>query len=540
MCNYAVSSKKIKGGRFMKKFLAIVLSIAMFLTLAVGCGSEGNKEEVSSNTSTQEEEKVVVVAMSSDPMHFNNNSSDAAYAYANSNIMSQLLRNTITTDLHPDLAKTWEVSEDGLEYTFNLVENVKWHDGEKFTSKDVKWTIDNIIEQKGVRVDRLKDVKEIKCPDDNTVVVELKSPNAAIINVIGTIEIMPAHLYEGTDWLDNPANQHPIGTGPFKFVEHKKGVSVTLEAFDDYFLGRPEIDKIIYMNIPDENTVVQAYLNNEVDVMDLAAAISPAAVPTLEKTPNTKIQTMISTDRQYMVTNMQKSPWDNVKVRQAIAYALDRDEMVKKAHKGYAVKAEGFYTPGVKWAYTDEYKMPEKNIEKAKQLLDEAGFKPDSDGVRIKDAEIVIFQFAVFTDIARVAQANLKEIGIESTITTLEYAAWNERLKKGDFDIAIIGGNHGPDPDGMSIRVGTGGILNFMGYSSPVVDSLLKKGVVESDINKRREIYVELQKVLSEDLPVLPLTEWCYIIVTRDNITGHPIELKEKAGAAEYYFMDMN
>lgn len=523
----------------MKKRIALFMAVIMVFAMLAGCGKKDNTPGNSTENPSEKKEKVVVVAMSSDPVHFNNNSSDAAYAYPNSNIMSSLLKSTVTTNLEPNLASSWDTSEDGLIYTFHLHDNVKWHDGEKFTSKDVKWTFDTIIKEKGVAVDRLTSVKEVKCPDDNTVVFTLKSRNAAILGIVGLIDIMPAHIYEGTDWLTNPANQKPIGTGPFKFVDHQKGVSVTLEAFDDYFLGRPEVDKLIYKVIPDENTVVQAFLNNEVDIMDLAAAISPAAIPTLEKTPNTKIQTMISTDRQYMVTNMKKSPWNNIKVRQALALALDRDEMVKKAHKGYAEKAVGFYTPGVKWAYADEYKMPDKDIEKAKQLLDEAGFKPDSNGIRIKGAQIVIFQFAVFADLAKVAQANLKEIGIDTTITSLEYAAWSERLKKGDFDIAIIGGNHGPDPEGMRIRVGSNGLLNYMGYSNPVVDGLLDKGILESDVNKRREIYVELQKVLSEDLPVLPLTEWCYIIVTRDNISGHPIDLKDKAAAAEYYYLNV-
>lgn len=525
----------------IKKLAMLILATSTIFLLA--CGQEPGKVSSADNGNDskgiEKKDKTIVVAMSSDPVHFNNNSSDAAYAYPNSNIMSRLLKSTVTTDLAPDLAKEWEVSEDHLSYTFHLYDNVLWHDGEAFTSKDVKWTIDEIIAKKGVIVNRLSSIDEVVCPDEHTVVVNLKSPNAAILSVLSQIDVMPAHLYEGTDWLSNPANQHPIGTGPFKFVEHKKGVSVVLEAFDNYFLGRPNIDKIIYMAIPDENTVVQAYLNHEVDVMDLAAAISPAAVPTLEKMDHTKIQTMISTDRQYMVTNMQKSPWKDVKVRQAIALALDRDEMVKKAHKDYAEKAEGFYTPGVEWAYDGQYKMPERDIEKAKRLLDEAGYEADGNGVRIKAAEIVIFQFAVFNDLAKIAQANLKEIGIETTITSLEYAAWDERLKKGEFDIAIIGGNHGPDPDGMSIRVGTDGILNYMKYSNPQVDQLISAGAKETDKIKRKEIYSQLQKVLSEDLPVLPLTEWCYIIVTRDNITGHPIELKDKAGAAEYYYMDI-
>lgn len=528
-----------KGGIFVKRKVSLFLVVVLVMSLLAGCGNNGQTNEGGEKPKGDADEKVVVVAMSTDPNHFNTNTSDSSNSFPSSNIFSSLVKTTITTEIAPDLAESWDISDDGLEYVFHLAKGVKWHDGEDFTSKDVKWTIETIIEEKGQLVDRLSSIEEITCPDDDTVVFKLKSPNAAILSILAQAHILPSHLYEGTDWLTNPANQSPVGTGPFKFVEHNRGVSITLEAFDDYFLGRPELDKVIYMAIPDENTVVQAYLNEEVDVMDLAAAISPAAIPTLEKQPGTKIDTMISTDRQYMITNMQKEPWNDVRVRQAVAYALDRDEMVKKAHKGFAERAEGFYTPSVEWAYTDEYKMPEKDIEKAKQLLDEAGYLPDSNGVRIKDAEIVIFQFAVFTEIAKIAQANLREIGIETNITTLEYAAWDERLNQGEFDIAIIGGLHGPDPDQMSFRVGTGGTLNYMKYSSPVVDELLAKGVQESDLEKRKEIYAELQKVLSEDLPVLPLTEWCYIIVTRDNITGHPIEHPDESGASEYYKLNI-
>ena len=149
--------------------------------------------------------------------------------------------------------------------------------------------------------------------------------------------------------------------------------------------------------------------------------------------------------------------------------------------------------------------MPERDIEKAKQLLDEAGYTPNEDGVRIKDAEIVIFQFAVFSDIAKVVQANLKEIGIESKITTLEYAAWEERLQGGDFDR---------------------------------IEELFKLGRAANE-EDRPQYYYEMQKIMSEELPVMPLTEWCYIVVTRDNITGHYAELTDKAGSGDYYYLDV-
>lgn len=533
----------------MKRKLSLLLIVVLLVASLSGCNSSDTTDvdqpdntdsgEVQADPGEDEEEKVLIVASSSEPLHYNTNAVDAGSSYPSANIYSTLFKLSVTNVIVPDLANTYEVTEDGLTYTFHLVDNAKWHDGEKFTSEDVKWTYEAILSEKGMNYERLSCIEEITCPDDKTVIFNLSNRNAAFISLVTRVSILAEHLYAGTDWLDNPANQSPIGTGPFKFVEHKKGVNVTLEAFDDYFKGVPKIDRIVYKTIPDQNVVVQSYLNGEVDIIDLAAAISPSAMPIIESQPNTKIQTMISADRQYMVTNLANEPWSNVKVRQAISYAVDRPDLVAKAHKGYAEVAEGFYTPAISWAYTDEYKMPDRDIEKAKQLLDEAGYLPDENGVRIKDAEIVIFQFAVFSDIATIVQANLKEIGIESSITTLEYAAWDERLNEGKFDIAIIGGYHGPDPEGMIIRVGTGGLLNFMNYSSPVVDGLLEQGVQTSIVEERAVIYKDLQKVLSEELPILPLTEWCYIIVTRDNITGHPLEESDRAGAADYFYLDI-
>lgn len=524
----------------MKKKISILLVIMMVMSMLTGCGESANNKPAGNNSNSTDngKEKVLVVAATQEPLHFNMNATNAGSNFAAVNIYSSLFKSSVTGVIIPDLCKDYTISEDGLTYTFNLHENVKWHDGKDFSSEDVKFTLEAIQENKGNNVERLACISEIECPDKNTVVFKLSEKSAGLIALLPQVKILAKHLYEGQDWLENPANQNPVGTGPFKFVEHKKGTNVTIEAFDDYFLGRPNVDKIVFKTIPDENTIVQAYINNEIDVMDLAGAISPAAMPNLENQSNTKISTMISADRQYMITNLAKSPWSDVKVRQAVALAIDRDEMVTKAHKGYAEKAIGFYTPAVKWAYTDEYKMPEKDIEKAKQLLDEAGFTPDKDGIRIKDAEIVIFQFAVFSDIAKIVQANLKEIGIDCKITTLEYAAWEEKLQSGAFDIAIIGGYHGPDPDNMVIRIGEKGVLNFMKYKNDRIEELFKLGRNANE-EERPAVYYEMQKIMSEELPVMPLTEWCYIVVTKDNITGHYADLTDKAGSGDYYYIDI-
>lgn len=530
-----------------KRILAGILSLSLVLSLGA-CGNntptENNgstsKSQSTNTAETTKEKGTLVVSCSNAPIHYNGVANNMAGSFPAVNIFSSLLETTISGQIIPDLAKEYTISEDGLTYTFNLHDNVKWHDGEKFTSADVKFTFETIVNEKGVNVGKYKNIKEILTPDDNTVVFKLENIDAALVSYLPQTDILPKHIYEGTDWLENPANKKPIGTGAFKFVSEEKDVSITLEANKEYFKGEPGVDRIIYKIIPDENTAVQAYLNGEVDILGLPSAISPSAVPSLVNAPNTKVQTMISADRQYLVTNLAKEPWNDVKVRQAVSLCLDRPQYVEKAHKGYAEPAEGFYTPAVSWAYTDEYKMPDQDIEKAKALLDEAGLKADANGVRIKDVEIMIFEFAVFSDIATILQQNLKAIGIEAKITTLEYAAWNDKMTEGKFDIGIIGGYHGPDPDSMRIRVGEGGTLNYSKYNNPKLEELLDKGAQESNIEKRAVIYKEMQKLLSEELPVMPLTEWCYIIVTRDDISGHPIENQDSIGSANYFNVKFN
>lgn len=519
----------------MKRFF-VLLTIAIFII--AGCTPDSGNN---SSTSSGDEEKVVVIALGNDPQHFNTNFTDASSGgYITANVLNSLVALDDAHNILPDLANDWEIADDAKEYTFHLEEGVKWHDGEDFSSKDVQWTINEILDKKGFDYDQLKLVEEVETPDDTTVVIKLSEPNSALLSVLTNVKILPAHIYEGTDWGTNPANQEPIGTGPFKFVEHKKAVSITLEANEDYFKGRPNVDRLIFNIIPDENTVVQSFLNGEVDIIDYSSALSPGAVPELEKADDVKMVQTISNSRQYMIMNLDRDPWKDAKVREAFAYAIDRDEIVDKAHKGYAEKAEGFYTPTVEWSFNDVDIMPERDIEKAKELLDEAGLTEDSNGVRIDDLQLLLFEFPVFNDIAKVVQSNLKEIGIESTISSLEYSAWDEKVRNGDFDVTILGGNWGIDPEHLSVRTGSSGSMNLMNYSNSDIDELLAEGLKVVEQEDRADIYKEVQKLMSEDYPLLPLTEWMYLFAMKDNITGHPIDDGiGKVGGADYSLIDI-
>lgn len=497
----------------MKKLLYILVIIIASVSIA-SC----------SNNSMPADDKTLVVCMGNDPIHFNPNIAESIAGYPASNIMSHLIGRDDMNNYVVDLAESWSISDEGKKYTFNLTKNVRWHDGEPFTAADVEWTFKTIIKEKGLLVNRLSSIDSIACPDDLTVVFKLKEPDASFLSVVANAFILPRHIYEGTDWRTNAANLRPIGTGPFKFVEYKRDSSIILEANDDYFRGRPNIDKLIYRIIPDENTAVQAFKNGEVDILDYSSAVTPSAVPELEGMNGVRVVKSISTSRQYIAFNLMKEPFDSIDMRQAVAFAVDRDEIVAKAHKGYGSKAEGFYTPAVTWAYNDRDVLPKRDLDNAIRALNRAGYYPDQDGVRLKDIDIVTFQFPTFVDMARVVQENLKEIGIEANITVLEYSAWYEQVRRGDFHIAIVGGDWGSDPEGLTVRVNTHGFMNIMGYSNPEIDYLLEKGRKTFIQDERAAIYKDVQKIISEDLPIVPLSEWMYIVATRDYINGHPID----------------
>lgn len=514
----------------MKRKISLMLGIIIIFISFTAC-----KNRSTGNI------KTVLVCLGDDPAHFNVNLDDCDGIFPATNIFNRLIARDDMNNYVMDLAESWSVSEDGKEYTFYLNKGVRWHDGELFTSQDVKWTFDTIIKEKGLLVNRLNSIDKIICSDDFTVKFRLKIPDASFLSVVSDTFIMPKHIYEGTDWTVNKANKHPIGTGPFKFLDHRRCVSITLEANDNYFRGRPQIDRLIYSIIPDENAAIQAFKNREIDVIDYSSAVSPAAVPLLENMKGVKVVKSITTSRQYMAFNFKKELFNKLEIRQAIALAVDRDEIVEKAQKGYGQKAEGFYTPAVAWAYNDKAVLPERNVKKAKELLDKAGYKPDEEGLRIRNVNLVTIQFPVFLDIAKIVQANLREIGIEAKINVLEYSLWLQKVKRGNFDIAILGGDQGSDPEGLSARIGTEGALNFMGYSNVKIDNLLNKGKSTFRQEERANIYKEVQRIMSEELPIVPLSECMNIAVTKNYIKGHPIDDGiGKVPSAQYFLLEVN
>lgn len=476
----------------------------------------------------------LVVSQSGDPLTFNPDFQvdDNGYVAA-CNIYNSLVAVDGAWEVIPELAKSWDVSQDGLTVTFHLVDNATWHDGKPLTSTDCKYTFDQIISTKSApAATTLLAIKSVEAPDDHTVVFKLKQPSASLLGFVGWygIFILPAHIYQGTDWTKNPANQKPVGSGPFKFVKYTPGSTIELEANMDYWGEGPYLDKLHFSIIPDANTALQSLQNGEIDVM-YGPTPPLAQVPTLQKTPGLKVDLVKFPSVYYIGFNMKKDPTSKVEVRKAIAQAIDRKQILQTALSGVGEEAVTFYTSAIAWAAdtNPDAAPPAFDKDAAAKALDAAGY-PVKGGSRFKLDFVYFTASPQYGDIATVLKQQLKAIDIDVNLVALEIGAYTNRMKAGDFDIGLIDGFQGPDPNNLRIRVGTGGSVNYWNYSDPKIDSLLDQGDKATDKKARAEAYFAIQKTLAQVLPIVPLANASIPYPYSDKVSGLYWNEKGKEG----------
>ncbi len=446
---------------------------------------------------------------------------DAATIIAH-NLFNQLVTLDADYRVIPDLAETWDLSADGLTYTFHLAKNVKWHDGQPFTSADVKWTFETIVSAKGAMRETLAPIAHIETPDATTVIIRLKEPFAPFVPMIAWIgtAILPKHIYEGSDWSKHPANAKPIGTGPFKFVEWLKGDHITLAANQEYFRRGPFLDRITYRLYQDPAQSTDALVKGEVEYT--LARPSFDKIRTLEQTPGIRVQTFAHPARYYLGFNLRRKPFDDVRVRRAVNMALNRTELVDRALFGYGSPGLGFYTPAVGWAYNAQAQVPAFDRAGAEKLLDQAGLGRSADGTRV-EATLVVANLSPFKELATELKTQLHAVGIELTIAFVPTADWTKRvLQERDFDLAMTDGTWGPDPDNLSVRFGSKGANQFMGYTSAEFDAALAEGARRTTMTERTQAYWRAQEILARDLPLAPLAEFVQVIAVRESVIGLP------------------
>jgi peptide/nickel transport system substrate-binding protein len=430
----------------------------------------------------------------------------------------------------PSLIESWEISSDGLTYTWNLRENVKWHDGEPFTSADVKFSIDEILlKYNALSQTTLNNYDYCETTDENTVLIHLSSPWAPLMTYlhINFFSVCPKHLYEGTDIMTNPTNMQPVGTGPFKFDEYVTGSHLTLVKNEDYWGEGPYLDKIIFKIMPSFDALVAALEAKEVHYVP--NVFPPHEVERVNAISGLKVDTVINpVSYTYKIGfNLDREFTQNLQVRKAIAHALDREAILQTVTQGYALPANGpiIQNPYTNWIFSGKDPRPfpyEYNVDKANQLLDEAGYPKGADGKRLDEPLTFIFHTRAPDNekIANLAKSFLAEVGIDIKLEKYEFASWKTvNFIDRAFDLGISTIANGV-PDLAESRnhyhsstTGTGPWTNFCGYKNSRVDWIIDNQPTTVDINERSALAYEMQEIMQEDLPAV----WLY---AKEDING--------------------
>jgi peptide/nickel transport system substrate-binding protein len=444
---------------------------------------------------------------------------------------------TYSADLKPlpKLAESWEISPDGLLYTFHLRRGVQWHDGVPFTAKDVVFSFTRFLPQLYIRARLiLEEIAEIKAVDDQTVTFRLKQPFPALIYSFSASggTILPEHLYEGvTDLRNAPANDKFIGTGPFKFVEWRKGSSIKLARNTAYWdEGKPYLDEIYFHVIPDANSRSIAFETGKVDVLR-AGDVENFDIARLAKLPGvalTEAGWEVLEPVGYIDINNRHKPLDDARVRRAIVHAIDRGFVIDTIFGGFGKPVDGPLSrlSPFKDASVETKRPYDPKL--AAQLLDEAGLKPKADGTRFELTLVPLPYGETWQREAEYIREALAAVGVKANIVATDVPGWFKRVTTFDYDLAGNFVYTQPDPalglgQGYTTVVGdnagTSG-ANVQGYSNPAVDKLLAAAAHENDPVKRRSLYSELQQVISADVPLVWTHDMVFPTVYRTKVQG--------------------
>ncbi|HXP23276.1 MAG TPA: ABC transporter substrate-binding protein [Candidatus Sulfotelmatobacter sp.] len=466
--------------------------------------------------SSRPDPNTLVMIIESSPTNLDPRVGIDAYSERIDNLLfDDLLDRDEHLNVKPGLADRWDIP-DPLTYVFHLHSGVKFHNGAALTSRDVKWTFDSLLQGKirSTKAAAFRFVDRVEAPDDSTVVFHLKEPFATLLWNLsdGAMGIVP---YGSLGEI----SAQPIGSGPFRFISAEPDKEVIIERNPDYWHDPPRLERVRFMVVPDGTTRALELRKGSADLE--INALTPDMVVTLEREPALDVLRGPGTVLQYMGFNFRDPILKDLRVRQALAYAIDRRPMLQYLWRGFAQPADSIL-PKQSWAYTNKVQTYNYDPERAREILDAAGYRPMS-GVRfhlvMKTSTDENTQLMV-----AVLQQQLRDVGIQLDIRTYEFATFFADVSKGAFQLYSlrwVGGNEDPDIFEYAFHSSkfTPNGANRSFYSNPRVDALIDKARAELDQRKRAESYAEIQRILAEDLPSLNL--W-YL----DNVLVHTRRVK--------------
>lgn len=441
------------------------------------------------------------------------------------------------------LAEKVDVSEDGLKYTYHLKPGVTFTDGKPMTVKDYYFTLKtlldasydgqldpmsyNIVGAKEYHEGKAKEISGVKIIDDHTVEVSITEFSALTPVELGNISILPEHYY-GPSYTQGKLdgvkalNAKPLGSGQYKLTKYSPGQEVVFEANENYFRGAPTVKNVIFKTTT-ETTNLPMLQQGETD-MDEGISVSEDNVEALKEMGFVDINLLPNNGYGYIAFNHKSKKFQDVKVRQALVYGLNRKEIVAGIYGPYA-DVINIPESTVSWAHTNEnIETYDFDLEKAKQMLDEAGWKVGSDGIREKDGEKFKINFSATADnpvvdaLLPIMTQNYKELGIEIVAETLDFNAIMDKANTGDFDMFFAAWGLTPDPDN-TVYI-TNGAQNDIGYSNAKVDELMAKGKKTLDIEERKKIYKEMYQEMNKDVPVILLYQRKNMLAVNGRVEG--------------------
>lgn len=449
----------------------------------------------------------------------------------NCNIYESLLRfEDDNTDVQPQLAESYTVSDDGLTYTFKLRQGVTFHDGTPFNAEAVKFNIvrqmpENAVAKMSYAGLVYGDVAEVKVIDDYTVSITLKKKSSPFLHNVAMMYAAPMVSPAALQKYGNNVSEHPCGTGPYKFVAWDRGQQIILTRYEDYWGEPGKTANLIFRPMPETSARVVALNNGEVDAID---GIDANVIPELEQAGNVILKTT-GMSTQYMFFNCdpnKQSVTKDVKVRRAIAQVINVPEMVQSLYKGYDTPATTFL-PKVIPGFSDKVKPVSYDPEAAKKAFADLG---------VKHLSIITYSGARIYNtvggqvIAEAVQGYLNQAGVDVDVLVYDWATFKNKLITDEFDIGFIGwnGDNG-DPDNFLSLMASDDPINNQGlWKNQEYRDLVAQGVAVADGPERDAIYEKAEQIMADDVGILPISHPTILAATRPNISGfsiHPIAL---------------
>ena len=481
------------------------LSVVTWVVIALTGCSTGERADLGDDSSGN-----LIAAIAGEPDQLDPQKTSAYFSFeVLENVFDTLVEPDANLEMRPALAESWDVSADQLVWTFHLRKGVTFHGGSPFTADDVVYSYRRVIDQKLANSDKLNAVTGVMAPDPSTVRITLNQPTPNLLTNLGGFKGLA--IVERKNVESGQIATHPVGTGPFAFEGQKSGDSITLKANPGYWGGAPKVSGVTFRFISEPSTALSALQAGEIDWTD---SIPAQRVAQLKDDDSITLATTASNDYWYLALNETRAPWNDVRVRQAIAYAIDRDAIVQATSYGTAVANQLAIPKGNAW-YTP-YDAYSHDIERAKSLLSEAGAAPKSLDM------LVTNEYPETVTAAQIIADNLAPLGITVNIRTVDFATWLDEQNNGHFDMLMMGwlGNIDPD-DFYYAQHHTDGSSNAQKFSNPEVDRLLDAGRIETNRNARAGDYAKAATVIADQVSYIYLYNPSVIQAWTTRLSGY-------------------